>query len=83
MTEQKRQWIPIDEAVAIVKEFGAAWPGNFDFKYLSLRIDTRDNHCLMMDRNGKVVDPEAVRTAGIEWRKFLNGERKARGESHG
>lgn len=70
------KWIPLDEAVEIIKEFDAGWPHNFKFKYLSLRIDTRDNHCVMMDRDGKPVDPEDVRTAGIEWRKFLNREHK-------
>ena len=66
-TEQMN-WIPFDEAVEIVKNIDRLdWFGNFKMKYLSIRIDTRDFKCLLLDRDNRVLTQ-------LEYEDYKNGK---------
>lgn len=51
-------WIPVDDVVAIVNDSindKWHWYENFDCKYIELRIDMRDGHCVIANRYGKSI----------------------------
>ena len=52
----KMKWIPLDEAVNVIKSLHRLdWVCNFNRKYLKIHIDTRDKRCLIMDRNDEIL----------------------------
>jgi hypothetical protein len=51
-------WVPIEKIVEVIEQSRAKkwlWPLNWDCKYIVLRIDMRDGHCVIMDRNQKPI----------------------------
>lgn len=57
-------WVPLEEVVAVVQQAQQgqwAWSRNPDCKYLDLRIDMRDGHCQLRDRNGKTISLDMLR----------------------
>lgn len=59
-------WIPLSEIIDIIHHpsfYWGAMDGFMDCKYLELRIDTRDNCCMVRDRNHKPVDLAKLKAA--------------------
>lgn len=59
-------WIPLSEIVDIIHHPNFYWGAIDEFtdcKYLELRIDTRDNCCMVRDRNHKPVDLVKLKAA--------------------
>ena len=53
------EWVPLLDVVKALHHPNFYWGslgGFMNCKYLELRIDTRDNKCLVRDRDGKEVD---------------------------
>lgn len=53
------RWVPLADVLKLLNHPDFHWcvgGGLSDLKYMELRIDTRDNCCLVMDRNRKPVD---------------------------
>ncbi len=51
-------WMPlarISELLTNRKWFWCFTPDAWDLKYIDIRVDTRDNCCVVKDRNGKVI----------------------------
>lgn len=48
-------WVPVADALAIINDPRWSWALNARCKYIELRIDTRDGHCLISDRDGKRI----------------------------
>jgi hypothetical protein len=48
-------WVPVDKALAILRDKRWSWASNHRCKYVELRIDTRDMHCTIRDRDGKSI----------------------------
>jgi len=62
-----RKWSPAQEALDIITDEEWMWPRNVRCKYIELRIDTRDGHCIIKDREGKVITlQELQRQAGVK-----------------
>lgn len=54
--KEKMKWVSIDEAVAIVKSLHKLdWVMDFKLKYLKIYIDTRDKHCIILDRDDNIL----------------------------
>lgn len=49
------RWVDVDKALAIIRDERWTWALNARCKYITLRIDTRDGHCLIKDRDGKEI----------------------------
>jgi hypothetical protein len=56
-------WISLDRIVRVLRHPDFYWGNIPRAKYLELRIDTRDNCALIMDRNGKPVTIEDLEAA--------------------
>lgn len=59
-------WLPLAEIIDIIHHPNFYWGsmGGFtDCKYIELRIDTRDNCCVVRDRNHKLVDVAKLKAA--------------------
>jgi hypothetical protein len=53
------QWDHVDDVIRILQLARSgkwSWCENTNFKYINVRIDTRDGGCILMDRNGKRAD---------------------------
>lgn len=48
-------WIPADYLLDKIKNRRFNWLASTQLKYLDIRIDTRDDHAILLDRHGKVV----------------------------
>ena len=58
-TVQKPEWLPVLQvirAIEIAKDGGWDWCNNTACKYIELRIDMRDDKCLIKDRDGNLID---------------------------
>lgn len=58
-----REWIDTKEIFEIVekaKNKEWRWSLNHECKYIDLRIDMRDGHCLLTDRHGKEISLEKL-----------------------
>lgn len=58
----KGNWKNLKEIMAVLEDDNFSWTNNFDLKYIDLRIDTRDNHAVIKDRKGNVIDIETLET---------------------
>jgi hypothetical protein len=61
-----QEWVSLADLVDVIHHPNFYWGAlqdHTDCKYLTVRIDTRDNHCLVSDRNGKPVDLATLRKA--------------------
>jgi len=59
----KPKWLPVLQvirAIEIAKETGWNWCNNTRCKYIELRIDMRDDKCLIKDRDGNLIDLEKL-----------------------
>ena len=59
-------WIPMQEVLNVLNHPNFYWGslvGFTDMKYTTLRIDTRDNCCLVMDRHGNQIDFNKLKEA--------------------
>ena len=57
----KDTWVPVSELVEHIQKAldnGWVWYKNSRCKYVSVRIDTRDGHSILCDRDGKVITLE-------------------------
>lgn len=57
------KWENLKDVLALLTHPNFYWGAHNDFldlKYLELRIDTRDLHCIVKDRNSKIVDFKKV-----------------------
>ena len=48
-------WTPIDDVLAVIRDPKWMWPLNSRCKYVTLRLDVRDFHCIIMDRDGNEI----------------------------
>jgi len=55
------KWSPAQEVLDIVSNEDWCWGRNSKCKYIDLRIDTRDGHCVIQDRNGVVISLDDVK----------------------
>lgn len=55
-------WKNLKEIIAVLEDENFSWTNNFDLKYIDLRVDTRDNHAVIKDRKGNVIDIETLKT---------------------
>jgi len=58
-------WVPLADVLTLINHPNFHWcvGGLEELKYIELRIDTRDNCCLVKTRNGKQVDMAKVAKA--------------------
>jgi hypothetical protein len=50
------KWEHIDGVYQVLQEMNhATWTRDFGLKYLTIRVDTRDNCCVIFDRNEKRI----------------------------
>jgi len=64
--------------VARVSQSPGFWTFDYQLKYLTLTIDTREGaYFSLKDRDGNLIEPERVYAAIDRWREFLtrNGAR--------
>ncbi len=57
-------WIPLTQVLEVIdaaKHGKWCWSGNSPCKYVEIRIDMRDRHCLLKDRDGKPISIEELR----------------------
>jgi hypothetical protein len=63
------QWMPLARVLAVLNHPDYFW-GNTNAsafcKYLTLRIDTRDNHCVVMDGRGQRFDIALLEEACLQ-----------------
>lgn len=57
------KWINIDEVMKVIQKsrkhnLSWGWYRNTKCKYISLRVDMRDGHCVLMDREDNVITLE-------------------------
>lgn len=45
------RWVPVKDVLAIIRDPRWSWVRNNGCKYIELRIDTRNEHCLIYDRD--------------------------------
>ena len=58
-TLESMPWIPINAATKLIKKIkGLDWVCDFSMKYVSIRIDTRDLRCVIMDRHNNVISKD-------------------------
>lgn len=59
MNQSKIDWIPLQYAVDKLNNRKWFWSGGaqdaYKLKYLTLNIDTRDNHCTIFNQDGECV----------------------------
>ena len=51
----KAKWSPVKKIVELLNRDDWSWTRNTHCKYIELRIDTRDMHCVIKDRDGNVI----------------------------
>ncbi len=62
-----RKWSSAQEALDVIMDEDWIWPRNARCKYIELRIDTRDGHCIIKDLEGKIITmKELQRQAGVK-----------------
>ena len=52
------KWIPIERVIEVLEKSKSGqwhWGYNSKCKYIDLRIDMRDGHCVLKDRNGSLI----------------------------
>ncbi len=63
-------WVPLARVLAVLNHPNFYW-GNTNMaataKYLELRIDTRDNHCVVMDAKHKLLDIKHLEEACLKF----------------
>ena len=58
--ENLDKWIPIENVIAVLKD-NWQWIKNPSCKYVDLRIDTRDMHCVIFDRDHNLITLNQLR----------------------
>lgn len=64
---ERPKWIPITEVMEVLAESKSEtpdswhWGANTRCKYLNIRLDMRDGHCLIYDRNNNPITLEQLR----------------------
>jgi hypothetical protein len=56
-------WIPLNDFIAVLNRItrnGWCWSKNARCKYVELRIDMRDGHCFISDRDGNDITLEEL-----------------------
>jgi len=52
------EWIPVTSVIKILKSLktkGWCWSRNSKCKYIEIRIDMRDQNCILKDRDGNFI----------------------------
>lgn len=58
------KWVPLADVVAALGKLDySSWTRDMDLKYIGIRVDTRDNHCFLTDREGKPIDIKRIESA--------------------
>ena len=55
MVEESNTWIPLSYIVEKLESRKWSWGQNFAMKYLTINVDTRDNHATVFDRDGNCI----------------------------
>ena len=58
------KWVNLKDLLEFLTHPDFYWGSHeqfLDLKYLELRVDTRDLHCIVKDRNGKMVDLDKMK----------------------
>ncbi len=55
------EWISIEEIIEVTSSKDWTWMKNSRCKYLNIRMDTRDGHCLISDRNNERISLDQLR----------------------
>ena len=50
-----RKWFTAQRVLDIISNEDWIWTRNVNCKYITLRIDTRDGKCVILDRNGAEI----------------------------
>ena len=59
--QAKREWIPIEDVLEVIKPPKWTWARNAHCKYLDIRLDTRDGACLIKNRHGDPITLEDLK----------------------
>ncbi len=57
----KTEWVPTSSVLDVITDKNWSWIANNRCKYVELRIDTRDGHCVIRDRHGKPITLDDLR----------------------
>jgi hypothetical protein len=49
------KWVPVESVLEVLRDKRWLWTHNMACKYVSLRVDTRDMHCTLQDREGNHI----------------------------
>ena len=75
------RWVPVADVLAIIRDKRWSWVRNNACKYIELRIDTRNECCLIFDRDKREVTLKDLSRQGDGYltpnTKFRNGEDSA------
>lgn len=55
-------WVPIQDALSILQDPSFSWLRATHLKHVTIRVDTRDTHCRIFDRDGKVITLEDLKS---------------------
>ena len=55
------KWVPIAEVLEVLNSKEWTWAANQRCKYLNLRVDMRDGHCLIKDRHNQTITLEELK----------------------
>ena len=74
-------WAPLAEILEVIeaaKRGDWCWSRNSQCKYIELRIDMRDRHCIVKDRDGKPISIDELKhqygaTPAGAWSDKANG----------
>ncbi len=48
-------WVSVDDVLKVIRDPRWIWAANSPCKYIQLRLDTRDGHCLIYDRDNNEI----------------------------
>lgn len=55
------KWIDLKKILEVIESDYFYWGNHSRLKYLNIRIDTRDNHAVLFDRDDKEIDLEILK----------------------
>lgn len=58
------RWVPVADVLAVIQDPRWSWVRNSPCKYLELRLDTRDQRCLIYNRDREAITLQDLRRQG-------------------
>ena len=55
------KWVSVEDVLKVINDPKWSWVRSINYKYISLRIDTRDDHCLIFDRHNNEITLEQLK----------------------